>query len=236
MFQYISINSGIGSLDLALQYLHSWRVACYVEKNPVCLTTLEYRIGEDALQNAPIWDDYSTFDGRPWHRLVDCIAGVERQEGPGDYSQCATTSSNKLISLVKEVEPSYILWQLSPSYKAKVLASADYLANGLEIFGYRSTIFKVRAGDMGADHRRTRIFVCAEMENASPTDKQERIREITHRMSTPCRATRWTASGRVCRGTNGRARRMEQLELLGHDTVPAMVAAVSTFLDSGIVF
>jgi DNA (cytosine-5)-methyltransferase 1 len=236
MCRYLSIHSGIGSFDLALQRLHFWTPVCYVESNPRSIDVLSQRFRDDSLQDAPIWDDFATFDGRPWRGCVDCIAGIELAESGIEPGECATASSNKLINLVKEVEPGHVLWQLSSATKAAAIASADYLANGFEILGYRTAILKVRSSDLGADHRRTRIFVCAEMANATPADGTERIEEIDGRLSTPCRATRWTSAPRICRRTDGVADRMERLDALGRSTIPAMVAAVSTFLDSGIVF
>ncbi|MFA5344725.1 MAG: hypothetical protein WC315_00385 [Candidatus Omnitrophota bacterium] len=236
MCRYISVNSGIGSFDLALQRLHSWTPACYVEKNTRNIETLIQRFRDDTIQDAPIWDDFATFDGRPWRGCVDCIAGVELAEIDSESRECSTASSNKLISLTKEVEPSHILWQFSSATKAEAVASADYLANGLEILGYRTAILKVRSSDLGADHRRTRLFVCAEMANTQPANGGERIEEIDERLSTPCRATRWTSAPRICRRTDGITDRMERLDALGRSTIPAMVSAVSTILDAGIVF
>jgi DNA (cytosine-5)-methyltransferase 1 len=236
MCHYLSINSGIGSLDLALQKLHSWTPVCYVEKNLRNIETLIQRIRDDTLQDAPIWDDFATFDGRPWRGCVDCVAGGELAEIGSKLGECSTTSSNKLINLVKEMEPSHVLWQLASTTKAEAIAGADYLANGLEILGYRTAILKVRSSDLGADHRRTRIFICAEVANPAPADGGERIEEIDSRLSTPCRAARWTSAPQLCGGVNGPSDRMERLDALGLSTIPAMVAAVSTFLDSGVVF
>ncbi len=235
---YLLVNSGIGALDLALQRLHFWRPVCYVELHPSNIAILEQRFREDAIRNAPIWDDFLTFDGNPWRGCVDCVAGVEARNNASNEDASSKTYSDALIRVVKEVGASHIFWQLAPTSKSKAITNADYLTNGLEICGYRTAIFKVRAGDMGADHRRTRIFICAEMEDSNTEERGDDGDEcfIESRLSTPCRATRWTSAPRLCRRTDGIANRMERLESIGQCEIPAMVAAVSTILDGGIVF
>jgi site-specific DNA-cytosine methylase len=232
MYRYLSVNSGIGSFDLPLQKLHFWTPVCYVEANPRSIKILDYRFREESLQAAPIWDNFYTFDGRPWRRCVDCIAGIT--EATATSKEPTTNFTDKLIQLVQTVEPSYILWQFSHSAKKEAITSADYLANGLEILGYSPSIFKVRAGDMGADYRRTRIFVCAEV--AAPGTTNDGHEQLECRLSTPCRATRWTSNGRVYRRANKPADWLERLDSLGRCSDSAMVAAISTVLDTGVVF
>jgi DNA (cytosine-5)-methyltransferase 1 len=47
----------------------------YVERDAYAAAVLVARMEEKALAPAPLWDDLTTFDGRPWRGLVDCIAG-----------------------------------------------------------------------------------------------------------------------------------------------------------------
>jgi|WetSurMetagenome_2_1015567.scaffolds.fasta_scaffold02484_10 hypothetical protein len=233
---YLSLNSGNGSLDLGLQRLQHWRVACYVEENDFNISLLEARIDETTLQDAPIWGNFFTFDGKPWSGLVDCIVGIESLRHSANHWKCASACSNKLVALIQDMEPRYILWQFAHASKKKIFRSASYLANRLEIFNYNTTLFKVRASDLGADHRRSTIFLCAEMADSTPIQRHSRIDEIEYRLSTPCRASRWTSNGRVYRGINGFADRMESINAAGSGTIPAMGAAISTLFESGIVF
>jgi len=70
---YISLFSGAGGGDLANQWLKGWRCVCYVERDPYAVEVLRARIRDGLLNDAPIWDDVSTFDGTAWAGLVDGI-------------------------------------------------------------------------------------------------------------------------------------------------------------------
>jgi len=234
MFRYLSLNSGVGSLDLALQRLQIWTPVCYVETNPANIRLLTRRITEETLQDAPIWDDFSNFDGRPWCGCVDCIAGIAPVKDATE-KECARATANKLIGIVQEIEPSYILWQLAHDTKDQLTDSADYLANGFEILGYRTAIFQMRANDLGADYKRTQIYVCGEMVDSESKSLEDYDDEINSRLEVACRATRWTAAPRICRGIDGDTSRVERLNTLGTCSVPAMGAAVSSILCTGLV-
>ena len=69
----ISCFSGIGGLDLAIQ--EDVRTVCYIEKDPYCQRILQARMQEDILEDAPIWADICSFDGKPWAGRVDIVFG-----------------------------------------------------------------------------------------------------------------------------------------------------------------
>lgn len=56
-------------------HLLGWRTVCAVEIEPYCAAVLAKRQEEGFLPPFPIWDDVSTFDGRPWNGKVDVISG-----------------------------------------------------------------------------------------------------------------------------------------------------------------
>ena len=63
----------LGGIDLGLR---QWaRTVCYVEREPFAVSVLTSRMRSGELDDAPVWDDLTTFDGRPWRGCVDLIAG-----------------------------------------------------------------------------------------------------------------------------------------------------------------
>lgn len=69
----ISCFAGIGGLDLAIR--EDVRTVCYIERDKYCQEVLKKRMQEGWLDDAPIWSDIQSFDGRPWDGKVDIIFG-----------------------------------------------------------------------------------------------------------------------------------------------------------------
>lgn len=55
--------------------LLGWETICAVEINAFCARRLMQRQNEGHLPPFPVWDDVSTFDGRPWRGRVDVVSG-----------------------------------------------------------------------------------------------------------------------------------------------------------------
>ena len=70
----LSFFSGYGGLDLGAKMVGGIQTVGYCEVGRYAQGVLKSRIAEDGLDDAPIWDDVKTFDGRPW-RGVDIVSG-----------------------------------------------------------------------------------------------------------------------------------------------------------------
>ncbi len=74
----LSLCTGGGGLDLGVKLaIPAARTVCCVEHEAFCCELLAARMEAKALDDAPIWTDLRTFDGRPWRGVVDyIIAGI----------------------------------------------------------------------------------------------------------------------------------------------------------------
>jgi len=45
----------------------------HVERDPFAAAVLVARMADQALDQAPVWDDLRSFDGRPWRGRVDLV-------------------------------------------------------------------------------------------------------------------------------------------------------------------
>jgi hypothetical protein len=69
----LDLFSGIGGIARALR---PWvRTVAYVEREPWCQAVLWERIRAGDLDVAPLWDDVTTFDPRPFAGAVDIVSG-----------------------------------------------------------------------------------------------------------------------------------------------------------------
>jgi DNA (cytosine-5)-methyltransferase 1 len=71
----LSLCSGAGGLDLGLAIaIPGYRAVGYVERETYPAATLVARMEDAALDQAVVWDDVGTFDGRPWRGVVDILS------------------------------------------------------------------------------------------------------------------------------------------------------------------
>jgi DNA (cytosine-5)-methyltransferase 1 len=70
----LSLCAGVGGLDLGLRVAQpNARVVCFVEIEAFACEILATRMEDKSLDEAPVWTDLRSFDGKPWRGIVDCI-------------------------------------------------------------------------------------------------------------------------------------------------------------------
>lgn len=71
----LSLCAGYAGLDLGLMLAEpGYRTVGFVEREAHAAAALVARMEDEALDQAPIWDDLASFDGRPWRGKVDLVA------------------------------------------------------------------------------------------------------------------------------------------------------------------
>ena len=164
-YNVLSICSGVGGLDLSLQIsVHNAVTVCHVEREAQAAAVLEARMEDGSLHQAPVWSDLSSFDGKPWRGLVDCIiSGDPCQPNSVAGSRLGAADDrfliDQLIRVIDEVRPSRV-------FRENVTGNADgqlaALVPSLERMGYSVTAGIFSAGEVGASHRRERLFIMAD--------------------------------------------------------------------------
>src|SRR5690606_37035072 len=70
----LALFAGVGG-GLLGSHLLGWRTVCAVEIKQFARRVLLARQRDGVFKPFPIWDDVTTFDGRPWRHSVDVITG-----------------------------------------------------------------------------------------------------------------------------------------------------------------
>lgn len=161
----LALYAGAGGGLLATKWLLGFRTVCYVEIEPYCVDVLKQRIAEGLLHDAPIWDDAKTFDGRPWRGQVDVItSGIPCTPFSVAGLQLAEDDERNMwpetIRIVREVRPHLVFIENVPGivYTGYVFTVLQDLREA----GYKAfPPLRLGAGDVGAGHRRWRIWVVA---------------------------------------------------------------------------
>ena len=164
-YNILSVCAGAGGLDLAVGL--AVRNACtvgYVERDVQTAGILGARMADRTLHGAPVWSDLSTFDGCPWRGSVDCVISGDPCQpnsvaGAGLGSGDDRFLIDQLVRVIAEVRPARLFRENVAGNAAGQLAA---LVPALEELGYRVAAGIFSAGEVGAAHRRERLYVMAD--------------------------------------------------------------------------
>ena len=182
-FTNISLFSGAGGLDLGLRIaIRNLVTVCFVEREAYAAACLVARMEDKALDEAPVWDDITTFDGQRWRGCVDMLSGgfpcqdlsVAGKRAGIDGERSGLWS--EFARLVGEIRPRFVFIEnvsglLNNESMRRVLGD-------LAAFGFNAEWECVRASAVGAPHRRERVFILA-MDDSGRERRQQESRS-TH--------------------------------------------------------
>lgn len=169
----ISLFSGIGCTELGWQIASAASggiippidEAVYVERDPYCQRLLAVRQRSGWLPPGPVWDDVTTFDGKPW-RGADLVSGGF----PCTDISCAGKGAGlagkqsglffEMLRVVKQVRPRYVLMENTP---AILVRGMDRVLGEMAEAGYDCRWTCVQAAHVGAPQKRERWFALAYM-------------------------------------------------------------------------
>lgn len=151
---------------LSSQWLKGWRTVCYVEWAEYPARVIETRIRDGFLDDAPIWDDVGTFDGRPWRGFVDVIkAGFPCQPfsvaGKGLAADDPRDGWPHTIRIIREVRPRFVFLENVPGLLAGSHGYFGRILRELAQSGYDGRWRVLSAAELGAPHKRDRLWIVA---------------------------------------------------------------------------
>ncbi len=165
----LSLCSGVGGLDLGLKLALGERYTTvgYVERDAYCEAVLVARMEDKALDQASIWNHLETFDGKRWRGRVDLIsAGFPCQPASAAGQRKGRADDRWLwpdiARIIRDVGPRFVFLE-----NVRGLLSVDdghafgEVLGDLADLGFDAEWGCFRASDVGASHRRERVFVLA---------------------------------------------------------------------------
>lgn len=167
-FTILSLCSGVGGLDLGLRVAQpNARTICFVEIEAFACAILAARMAENALDPAPIWTNLRTFDGKPWRGIVDCItAGYPCQPFSVAGKQKGSEDPRHLwpdvFRVVREINPPFCFFE---NVGGHLRLGFEQVHDDLRSVGYRVKAGLFTAQEVGAPHKRERLFILAYRES-----------------------------------------------------------------------
>jgi DNA (cytosine-5)-methyltransferase 1 len=242
--------------------LLGWRTVCAVEWEAYPASVLCARQNDGLLPSFPIWDDVQTFDGKPWRGIVDVVSGgfpcqdISAAGKGGGIEAERSGMWKEMARIIGEVRPKYAFVENSPMLTSRGLGT---VLRDLAKMGFDAEWGVLSAADVGANHKRERIWICAKQRNffsyslhnrdrwgqqqsESFKKTQSRMADTielrTQRKSTNKRKpTKWIDSPswwkiepNVGRVANGVVAGMDRLKAIGNGQVPLCAATAFKLL------
>jgi DNA (cytosine-5)-methyltransferase 1 len=161
----LALCAGFGGLELALDLVFgaSYRTVCFVERDIVQAGILAARMEDGSFDPAPIWDDLTTFDGERWRGRVDIVtAGFPCQ--PFSVAGKRLGQSDErwiwpdIARIIREIRPRFVFLENVPGLIRHGLRS---VAGDLVESGFAAEWDCFTAAEVGAPHKRERVFILA---------------------------------------------------------------------------
>ena len=179
-FTNIGLFAGAGGLELGLRIAVKNLVSvCYVERDAYAASILVARMEDKTLDSAPIWDDITTFDGKPWRGQVDLVSGGFPCQDLSVAGKRAGIDGERsglwaeFARIIGEIRPRYVFVENVPGLLAN--EAMRRVLGDLSALGFNAEWECVRASDVGAPHRRERVFILA-MDDSRSERRQQKPR------------------------------------------------------------
>jgi len=154
-------------------HLLGWRTVAAVEIEDYPRRVLLQRQADGFLPRFPIWDDICTFDGKPWRGKVDVISGgfpcqdISIAGGGGGLDGARSGLWSEMARVIGEVQPTYAFVENSPMLTVRGLGT---VLGDLSEMGYDCRWGVISAADIGANHKRERIWIVANSKHSRYTN------------------------------------------------------------------
>jgi DNA (cytosine-5)-methyltransferase 1 len=226
----LSLFTGIGG-GLLGGLLLGWEVIAAVEKNKYCRDILKARQKDKILNDFPIYEDIITFDGLKYRDKVDIITGgfpcQDLSSARGRRGRGLNGKKSglwfEMQRIIHEIYPPLIFIENVP----RLLNNGfEVILNALSEMGYDAAWGVFSAGELGARHKRERIWVVGKNRNSHSIRPYKRGK-IFKRGQNPLRNMQrdeWPTEYLLDRMSDGFSIWMEQNRALGNAQIPAVAA------------
>lgn len=206
---------------------------CAVELEPYCRKVLLQRQRDGILPKFPIWDDVTTFDGKPWRGKVDVVCGgfpcqdiSSAGRGAGIEEGTRSGLWYEMARIIGEIRPRFVFIENSPLLRKRGL---NKVLRSLAEMGYDAKWGVLGAHHIGGLHKRDRMWVLANSSSgrlqrseswSNICPKESDIFEMVRRAKMEFSVSKPYG----VRTTNGMAKYMDRVKSIGNGQVPIVAA------------
>ena len=167
-FRCISLCTGYAGLELGLRrVIPTLRTIAYVEREGFACANLVAKIEAGELDAAPIWTDIKTFDGRPFYKRVHFITAGYPCQGESVAGKRQGKADPRWLwphieRIIKAVQP---IWFFGENVSGHLTLGFPTVYRSLRLMGYKVEARLFTAEEVGAPHKRERLFILAHSES-----------------------------------------------------------------------
>tara|TARA_R110002020_G_scaffold306918_1_gene522802 strand:- start:47 stop:811 length:765 start_codon:yes stop_codon:yes gene_type:complete len=227
----LSLFSGAGGGVLGTQLL-GWEAIGYVEYNEYCQQVIAQRIEDGCLDNAPIFSDVNAFISEGYADAYKGMVGVISAGFPCQPFSVAGKKAAKddprncwpqTLDIIRRVRPRYCLLENVGGLLSRKHRYFETILKDLAESGYDAWWKIISAAEVGAPHKRDRLWVVAHASSERLEGRELPIGEEEEYATTGSTCW-WDTEPRVGRVAHGMAHRVDRLKALGNGQVPAVAA------------
>lgn len=249
----ISFCTGYGGIELGLSGAGmDARAVCYVEIEAFAQANLVTKIEEGKMAPAPIWTDLKTFPSKLFSGKVDgIIGGYPCQPFSVAGEQLGDKDPRHLWPYIRDsIDIIRPRWCFFENVRGHVNNGLREVKHDLEQLGYEVKAGIFSAEEVGAPHRRERIFILAELADSDSEGLQrdelrcgydKERRKISFRpIAKPSQSQHSYEEPRTIKSSlgstiDGFKSRVDQLRLLGNGVVPQTATLAFSTLTKEII-
>ena len=172
MLNVLDLFSGIGGFSYGLKQAGGFRTVAYCEIEEYAQEVLLRRMQDGQLDPAPIHTDITRLDGRPLRGHVDLICGgfpcqdlsVAGKQAGIDGERSGLWG--EYARLIREIRPRYVLVENVPNL---LVLGMHRVLGDLAASGYDAEWSCISAAEMGAPHKRDRVWIIGELADSDGT-------------------------------------------------------------------
>jgi DNA (cytosine-5)-methyltransferase 1 len=141
-----------------------YRTVAYVEREAYAAASLVARMEDGALDQAPVWSDLTTFDSAAWRGKLDCVtAGFPCQPHSVAGKRKGLDDDRwiwpNIVDIIR-ASGAWLIWLENVTGLVSTGGLAACLED-LSALGFNAEWGVLSAGEVGASHRRERLFILA---------------------------------------------------------------------------
>lgn len=174
---------------------------------------------------------------------VDLVCGGDPCQENSNVSRNGVrcpSLGGEFVRIVDELRPNLVLRENPSVVKKDAPWPWWRFRSELERMGYAVLPFRLRACCLGADYRRDRLFLLAELQGTECSGLEGNVCEIVEREreggqhADIARSGRWSAAPRICGRTVRIPNRMDRLAGLGNAIPPVMGEFIGRMIMQGV--
>ena len=164
----ISLCTGYGGIELGLRRVSpNFRTVAYVEIETFACTNLVAKIEENKLDAAPIWTDLKTFPAEPFcGKVHGIIGGYPCQPWSNAGKRLGTDDPRHLwpyiFEHIRTIRP---IWCFFENVGGHLTLGFKEVFASLRDLGYKVEAGLFTAAEVGAPHKRERLFILARLDD-----------------------------------------------------------------------